>query len=155
MQCAPPLLTQNSRQFRLSLPITIAISHRHPRSRIPAIGSVYTYAYNSSGELVAFLVAWQGVLEPLSASINALGAVGYFKSFLVACGLSVDGWFHLNLAAPVLLLMLTLLALFDVSLSRNFMNLFTVWNLSLLLLFVLCGALLVDFDLWLRPCDHI
>lgn len=139
-------------------------------SRIPVIGSVYTYVYNSSGEFLAFQMAWQGIFDPLGASVNAIGAVGYFKSFLIACGINRDKlnnsiWFgykenedsflSINLSAALLILTLTLFALFDIGLSKNFMNYFTVWNISLLVLFIICGSFLIDTDIWIHPCDHI
>ena len=147
-----------------------SFAHAEFASRIPIIGSVYTYNYNSSGEFIAFLMAWQGILDPLSASINAIGATGYFKSFLVSCGISRQNldnsvWFgyrktddsliSINLAAPLLILILSLFALFDVGLSKNFMNYFTVWNISLLFLFILCGSFLVVPDIWIHPCNHV
>ena len=146
-----------------------SFAHAEFASRIPIIGSVYTYNYNSSGEFIAFLMAWQGILDPLSASVNAIGAMGYFKSFLISAGINRDKlnnsmWFgyqknedsfiSINLAAPLLMLILTLFALFDVGLSKNFMNYFTVWNISLLILFILCGSFLIDSDIWIHPCDH-
>eukprot|EP01084_Bolivina_argentea_P148644 259846_1 len=138
-------------------------------SRIPVVGGVYTYVYNSSGEFIAYQMAWQGILAPLSASINAIGAVGYFKSFLISCGIDRNKlnntiWFgyeepnnilSINLSAPLLILILTLFAIFDVGLSKNFMNYFTIWNISLLLLFIICGMFLIDTDIYIHPCDHI
>eukprot|EP01083_Nonionella_stella_P165519 550846_1 len=147
-----------------------AFAHMEFASRIPIIGSVYTYVYNSSGEFLAFEMALQGILDPLTASVNSIGAIGYFKSFLISCGIdrhSLDNsiWFgykpdeqsflSINVLAPLLIFTLTMFALFDVGLSKNFMNYFTVWNISLLLLFVLCGSFLVDTDIWVHPCDHI
>jgi len=57
---------------------------------IPVAGSAYTYAYASSGQLVAWIIGWDLILEyALSASTIAVGWSGYFVSFLRDLGLSL------------------------------------------------------------------
>src|SRR5215207_1411102 len=57
-------------------------------SMIPVAGSAYTYAYASSGELVAWMIGWDLMLEyALSMSTIAVGWSGYFVSFLRDLGL--------------------------------------------------------------------
>jgi basic amino acid/polyamine antiporter, APA family len=66
-------------------------------SMIPVAGSAYTYAYATSGELVAWIIGWDLVLEyALSTATVAVGWSGYFVSFLRDLGLELPG----GLTAP-------------------------------------------------------
>src|SRR3954454_13679286 len=57
-------------------------------SMIPVAGSAYTYAYATAGEIFAWIIGWDLILEyALSASTVAVGWSGYFVSFLADLGL--------------------------------------------------------------------
>src|SRR3954465_13264797 len=57
-------------------------------SMIPVAGSAYTYAYATAGEIFAWIIGWDLILEyALSASTVAVGWSGYFVSFLGDLGL--------------------------------------------------------------------
>lgn len=57
-------------------------------SMIPAAGSAYTYGYATLGELVAWVIGWDLILEYLFASSTvAVGWSGYFTAFLTELGL--------------------------------------------------------------------
>src|SRR6476469_7059089 len=59
-------------------------------SMIPVAGSAYTYAYASSGELVAWIIGWDLILEyALSASTIAVGWSGYFVSLMHDLGIAL------------------------------------------------------------------
>lgn len=52
-------------------------------SMIPIAGSAYTYGYATLGELIAWIIGWDLILEYLfAASTVAVGWSGYFTSFL-------------------------------------------------------------------------
>jgi APA family basic amino acid/polyamine antiporter len=52
-------------------------------SMIPIAGSAYTYGYATLGELVAWIIGWDLILEYLfAASTVAVGWSGYFTSFV-------------------------------------------------------------------------
>lgn len=52
-------------------------------SMLPLAGSAYTYAYATMGEIVAWIIGWDLILEYLfSASTVAVAWSGYFVSFL-------------------------------------------------------------------------
>src|SRR5436305_9015356 len=52
-------------------------------SMIPIAGSAYTYAYATLGELVAWIIGWDLILEYLfGAATVAVGWSGYFVAFL-------------------------------------------------------------------------
>jgi basic amino acid/polyamine antiporter, APA family len=57
-------------------------------SMVPVAGSAYTYAYATLGELLAWIIGWDLVLEyALSSATVATGWSGYFQSMLGAFGL--------------------------------------------------------------------
>ena len=57
-------------------------------SMIPVAGSAYTYGYATLGELVAWIIGWDLILEYLfAASTVAVGWSGYFTAFLASVGL--------------------------------------------------------------------
>src|SRR3954466_9516981 len=57
---------------------------------IPVAGSAYTYAYATVGEVFAWIIGWDLILEyALSASTVAVGWSGYFVSFCRDLGLTI------------------------------------------------------------------
>jgi APA family basic amino acid/polyamine antiporter len=56
-------------------------------SMIPVAGSAYTYGYATLGELVAWIIGWDLILEYLfAASTVAVGWSGYFTAFMTELG---------------------------------------------------------------------
>src|SRR4026207_1137042 len=59
-------------------------------ARIPVAGSAYTYAYATMGELMAWIIGWDLVLEyALSTATVAVGWSGYFLSLLADFGIHI------------------------------------------------------------------
>jgi APA family basic amino acid/polyamine antiporter len=59
-------------------------------SMIPVAGSAYTYAYATSGQLVAWIIGWDLVLEyALATATVAVGWSGYFASLMSDLGLPI------------------------------------------------------------------
>ncbi|HWA15806.1 MAG TPA: amino acid permease [Gemmatimonadales bacterium] len=57
-------------------------------SMIPVAGSAYTYGYATLGELVAWIIGWDLILEYLfAASTVAVGWSGYFTAFMASLGI--------------------------------------------------------------------
>src|SRR5579862_6249645 len=57
-------------------------------SMIPIAGSAYTYAYSTLGELLAWIIGWDLILEYLfGASTVAVGWAGYLSDFMREIGL--------------------------------------------------------------------
>jgi APA family basic amino acid/polyamine antiporter len=63
-------------------------------STVPISGSAYTYAYATMGELIAWIIGWDLLLEyALGAATVAIGWSGYVASFLKDFGIVVpDIW---------------------------------------------------------------
>jgi APA family basic amino acid/polyamine antiporter len=75
-----------------------AMCYAELASMIPVSGSAYTYTYATLGEFVAWLIAWDLILEyGLAAATVAAGWAGHFRDMLEGFGLSLP---HAWSAAP-------------------------------------------------------
>ncbi len=62
-------------------------------SMIPLAGSAYTYAYATLGELFAWIIGWDLVLEyMMGAATVSVGWSGYLVKFLKLFGLHIPDW---------------------------------------------------------------
>jgi len=137
-------------------------------SVIPLSGSAYTYAYASLGELTAWIIGWDLILEYLfAASTVAGGWSGYVISFLGDMGIAVpsalagaplrhtimEGWQPtgaiLNLPAVLIVLVLTILLVFGVRGSARFNNAIVLVKLTVIMLFICFGVFYVRSDNWI------
>ncbi len=60
---------------------------------VPVSGSAYTYAYGTLGELAAWLIGWDLILEyAISNAAVAVSWSGYFQTLLAGFGLDVPTW---------------------------------------------------------------
>ncbi|MDX2283202.1 MAG: amino acid permease [Bacteroidia bacterium] len=65
-----------------------ALCYAEFASMIPISGSAYTYSYASFGELIAWIIGWDLVLEYAVGNIAvAIGWSGYFKALLAGYGI--------------------------------------------------------------------
>src|SRR5579871_6592812 len=59
-------------------------------STVPIAGSAYTYAYATMGEIIAWIIGWDLILEyALGATTVAIGWSGYVVSFLRGLGVAL------------------------------------------------------------------
>ena len=73
-----------------------ALCYAEFASMIPIAGSAYTYAYATLGELVAWMIGWDLILEYAVGSMTvAIGWSGYMQRLLA-------GWHVLDYTLPVL-----------------------------------------------------
>ena len=64
-----------------------ALCYAEFASTVPVAGSIYTYSYATLGELVAWMIGWDLLLEyGLATSTVAVGWSGYFQSLLKGVG---------------------------------------------------------------------
>src|SRR3981081_809126 len=67
-----------------------ALCYAEFASMVPVAGSAYTYAYATLGELFAWIIGWDLVLEyAVGAATVANGWSGYFQSVLLKIGIAV------------------------------------------------------------------
>jgi APA family basic amino acid/polyamine antiporter len=136
-------------------------------SMIPVAGSAYTYAYATLGELFAWIIGWDLVLEyALGAATIAVGWSGNFISILHDMGLhfpaalsgppgslvalpdgsTVTGVFNVPAAAIVLLVSAILVV--GIKESAGFNTVIVVVKVVVLLLFVGFGATYINRANW-------
>ncbi|HEX5726566.1 MAG TPA: amino acid permease [Longimicrobiaceae bacterium] len=132
-------------------------------SMIPVAGSAYTYAYATAGEVFAWIIGWDLILEyALSSATVAVGWSGYFVSFLsdlgihlplrltaapevalrTADGAVVQGVFNLP-AALIVLAVAGLLAI-GIRESANTNTALVFIKVAVLVVFVTAGAAYVN-----------
>jgi APA family basic amino acid/polyamine antiporter len=70
-----------------------ALCYAELASTIPQAGSAYTYSYATLGELLAWIIGWDLILEYAVGNIAvAVAWSGYFTSLLTAFGIDLPGW---------------------------------------------------------------
>ena len=130
---------------------------------IPVAGSAYTYAYATMGELMAWIIGWDLVLEyALSTATVAVGWSGYFLSLLADAGIHIPaalsgapgetvamgtggtmpGMF--NLPAALIVLFVTGLLVLGIRQSANTNTVLVIIKALVLVVFVLAGAAYVN-----------
>src|SRR5712671_7986191 len=79
-----------------------ALCYAELASMIPIAGSAYTYAYATLGELVAWIIGWDLILEYAVGNIAvAIGWAGYFDSLLRGLGMDLPRWLVTDLRAAL------------------------------------------------------
>jgi len=124
-------------------------------SMLPAAGSAYTYAYATLGELFAWIIGWDLILEYLfGASAVAVGWSGYVSSLLKdfgvalpaalasapfsydpVAGLQATGGL-INLPAVLIVTLMTALLVVGIQSSANFNNVIVAIKVTVILLFI-------------------
>jgi basic amino acid/polyamine antiporter, APA family len=70
-----------------------ALCYAELASMIPQAGSAYAYSYATLGEIVAWIIGWDLILEYAVGNIAvAVAWGGYFNSFLSAFGIVLPAW---------------------------------------------------------------
>jgi basic amino acid/polyamine antiporter, APA family len=130
-------------------------------SMIPVAGSAYTYAYATMGELIAFIIGWDLILEySLGAATVAVGWSGYVVSFLADIGVHVPAAFAaapgtaaagggvavFNLPAALIVLAVTALLVVGISESARVNAVVVIVKVAVILLFIGFGARYMQAD---------
>ncbi len=70
-----------------------ALCYAEFAAMVPISGSAYTYAYASLGELVAWIIGWDLIIEYAVGNIGvAIGWSGYFRELLTHFGVALPAW---------------------------------------------------------------
>jgi len=130
-------------------------------STVPIAGSIYTYSYAVLGELVAWMIGWDLLLEyGLATSTVAVGWSGYFQSLLHGWGMDLPAALSaapgarpgvdtvMNLPALCIMLVLTWMLSLGVRESARVNNVMVVIKISVVLLFIIFGFGHVNTDNW-------
>jgi APA family basic amino acid/polyamine antiporter len=70
-----------------------ALCYAELSAMIPQAGSAYAYSYATLGELIAWIIGWDLILEYAVGNIAvAIAWSGYFNSLLTGFGIDLPGW---------------------------------------------------------------
>jgi APA family basic amino acid/polyamine antiporter len=138
---------------------------------IPISGSAYTYAYATLGEIVAWIIGWDLILEYAVGNVAvAIAWSGYFSSLLRFFGIDFPFWLchsyrdvlfsypdrlgdlptvlghhvALNLPGMAIVALITWVLVIGIRESASVNNAMVVLKLAVLALFVGVGALYID-----------
>ncbi|BFZ23681.1 hypothetical protein BsWGS_26720 [Bradybaena similaris] len=128
-------------------------------ARIPRAGSAYVYSYVTVGELMAFVIGWNLILEYVIGTASvARGFSAYFDSLIdkrISKFFNETMPIHVNELSAYpdffafgITLVLTVLLAAGVKESTRFNNVFTCINLLVVLYVTICGLFRIDFDNW-------
>jgi len=132
-------------------------------SMIPVAGSTYTYAYATLGEIFAWIIGWDLILEyAVSNMAVAVGFSAYFNDVLdnvfgvhipavlarppIVAGEWSGAWF--NLPAAVILLIITMLLVHGVRESVRANNTMVFIKITAILIFIIGASRAIDPSNW-------
>ena len=131
-------------------------------SMIPIAGSAYTYSYATLGEIFAWIIGWDLILEyVVSNVVVAIGFSAYTKAQLGAFGISLpDRWStpvwesghwtgsYFNVPAFLIIFILTVLLVRGIRESAGANNIMVAIKIGAILLFLVVGGMLVNPSNW-------
>lgn len=137
-------------------------------STVPVSGSAYTYAYATLGELIAWIIGWDLILEYAVGSITvSIGWSGYFVSLLGNFGIHLPAQFTssplaydaaartwsatgaiVNLPAMAIIAAITTLLVIGIQESARFNNVIVAIKLAVIAVFIICAAPMVSTSNW-------
>lgn len=137
-----------------------ALCYAEFAAMIPISGSAYTYAYATLGEIFAWMIGWDLILEYAVGSMTvAVGWSGYFQRILAGFGLHLPAWMSaapatnvegalLNLPAMLIVLAITALLVIGVRESARFNAAMVMVKLAAILFFIIVGVGYVKPENW-------
>ncbi|GLV56200.1 amino acid permease [Dictyobacter sp. S3.2.2.5] len=135
-----------------------AICYAEFASTVPISGSAYTYSYATLGELIAWIIGWDLILEyAVGAAAVSIGWSGYFTDFLKSLfGITIPKALMaspfsggiVNLPAMLIILLITVLLVIGTSESSGFNNIMVGIKLLVILFFIVIGAFHVHTMNW-------
>src|SRR5437660_10874044 len=120
-----------------------ALCYAEFASTVPVAGSAYTFSYASLGELIAWIIGWDLILElALGASTVAVGWSSYFVDLMRSAGWTVPEALygeHHNLLAAAIVLIITAVLCAGIQVSAR-VNLIVVTIKVFVVLFVIVAG---------------
>jgi len=131
-------------------------------SMIPIAGSAYTYSYATLGEIFAWIIGWDLILEyVVSNVVVAIGFSAYTKAQLASFGLNLpDKWStpvweaghwtgaYFNVPGFLIIFILTVLLVRGVRESAEANNVMVAVKIGAILVFLIVGGALINPTNW-------
>ncbi|MEV5779039.1 amino acid permease [Streptomyces antimycoticus] len=131
-----------------------ALCYAEFASTVPVAGSAYTFSYASLGELPAWTIGWDLVLEfALGTAVVAVGWAGYIRSLLANAGWELpaalsgpDGahGFSFDVLAAALVLVITVILVLGMKLSARVTSVVVGVKVTVVLLVIIAGSFFID-----------
>ncbi|WP_035988066.1 amino acid permease [Brevibacillus agri] len=136
-----------------------ALCYAEFASTVPVSGSAYTYSYTAFGELVAWMIGWDLILEyGVASAAVASGWSGYAQGLLAGFGIhlpvALTNAFDaskgtiIDLPAVVIIFVITLLLMKGTRESARFNTLMVIIKVAVILLFLIVGISYVKPENW-------
>lgn len=134
-----------------------SLSYAEMASSIGGCGSAYGYAYAALGELIAWIIGWDLILEyAVSVSAVAVGWSGYFHNTLTGMGITIPEYLFkspvdgglLNLPAMVIVLLIMTLLIIGVKTTARFNKIMVFIKLTVITLFIFIAFRHLNFNNW-------
>ena len=134
-------------------------------SRVPRAGSAYVYSYVTVGELAAFVIGWNLILEYVIGTASvARGYSGYLDSLMnnamknaYKSAMPISQPFlaeYPDFTAFTITVLLSVLLSVGVKESSRFNNIFTILNLGVVVFVTVVGMSQADSSNWSLPYDN-
>lgn len=137
--------------------ILAAFCYTEFATKMPISGSAYTYAYATVGEVFAWIIGWDLILEyTIGASTVAVGWTHYLEQFLAACNIHLPksftalqvGSIEINIAAVGLIVVLTALLCRGMRESATVNAVMVVIKLAVVFLVIIGGLTYIEPPNW-------
>lgn len=137
-----------------------ALCYAEFASTVPVAGSAYTYAYATLGELMAWIIGWDLVLEySMACAVVASGWQKYLNEFLKSLGLAVvPEWIasdpftttgaYFNLPAVAIMILVTIVLVIGIRESAATNALLVVVKLGVVLFVIGVGYQFIHRNYW-------
>jgi APA family basic amino acid/polyamine antiporter len=137
-----------------------ALCYAEFAAMIPISGSAYTYAYATLGEVFAWMIGWDLILEYAVGSMTvAVGWSGYFQRILAGFGLHLPAWMSaapaagvegalINIPAIFIVLLISALLVIGVRESARFNAVMVTVKLVAIVFFIIAGVFYVKPENW-------
>src|SRR5674476_271903 len=120
-----------------------ALCYAEFASTVPVAGSAYTFSYASLGELTAWIIGWDLILElALGASTVAVGWSTYFADVMHQAGITIPAFAYgegHNLVAAGIVLILTGVICFGIKVSSRVNLVFVTIKVAVVLFVIIAG----------------
>jgi APA family basic amino acid/polyamine antiporter len=127
-----------------------AVCYAEFASTVPVAGSAYTFSYATMGELLAWIIGWDLVLElALGAATVAVGWSGYLNQLLGDLGIPLPEAIagetaRFNIPAIVVVLLMTAVLVMGIKLSSRVTGVIVVIKVAIVLLVIALGLFYVQ-----------
>ncbi len=129
-----------------------AVCYAEFASTVPVAGSAYTFSYATLGELLAWIIGWDLVLElALGAATVAVGWSGYLNQLLGDLGIplptSIAGeTATVNIPAIVIVALMTAVLVLGIKLSSRVTSVIVAVKVAIVLLIIVLGLFYLTAD---------